>query len=1126
MGTNVSKPVGKDYRALAIPDPRWLAANISAADTTITQANPRPGVPVANRKTPMVLETSGEQAAGQSLIVATQKGGQPGPLGASFIWKNAADSATRWRGWDTPTAIASGEAVTWETGTGDPTDGVLTTQAGAVLVGSTTEIRRRDPTTNAWAVSAVVTTPTSGTICFLQLPEGRIHAYCVVDDLTPVGAEIAQVALYISDDDGVTWSQSSAACLGTSIDRTNYGTFGAASPGYEVRRMRCAYAGGQVLILVSAVRHALAASNWLNTVLQYASSDLGISFSLVEIYSAAGAGDTSAGAQVDVCATPGGTFAAAYVQGSAPSVIAPHYTPTRVKIFGSAFDLWSSVPPVLASDAFIYNGLLVDRDPGAGVAYEVTVADVAVCVDEVGTLAVLWNENPDLDPNNRTANVSFSFDGGSLFSRTVGWPYPNTFLIWYRNDSSGGPPSTVYSGVFRFSATYQRGRIVVLTNYIAATSTRDNSLLAFYLGGYSTVTRPFLDAARMDTTQSTFGNTWTGIERFTNSVGWTTTAVGVPTEAQSNAAPVSIMTTIAAESLYKSRANSSSQALAEWGVTVGTGYLEIQVDEGATIRTLRISQVRTTGPALVTLLVQDRNGGGLGVPTTLYTSALPTVDVRYQVYVGFEGGLTSVWWRAANTSADREWTQATDSAAVASAVSAAAAYTRAGQEASTTSQWARVSTGATSGNTITGSSSNPADLYGHAYSGHPVEVTGGLRLAAVDGPTYAGDPNATPTTADTWSIATRYDYQIENVFADVAPSPRRTWRSVGTSSAAVLTVTLNTTGLSATPLLGSVLAIGVFNANFQQVQVSYRTGAGLFLALGTLMLNAGQTGLRWIREGEVVRPDTSGATSASDYFTYNILEDSHFRLDAVNDVRAIATNSEGTWTDTTATRTRLLCSGITGAEGASGTAGEIWSRDGMLLIHDMPEVRQLRFTIPAGSTAEGYFEIGNLFVGHVAYFGRQYSRGRALTWTPNYDLTTSRSGARRAQSLGPTRRGVEFAWANENETDASQLGTSPPDADYIKAASNATEGVGNPADTGWKMAGIVEALRGAVTPVVYLAKVPMVTTIATDTTQVNRNLFMLGRVVSEPRIDTVLGDEWAAAGELVRIATVSIEEEV
>ena len=128
MASNVSRPVGKDYRALAIPDPRWLAANISAADTTITQANPRPGVPVANRKTPMVLETSGEQAAGQSLIVATQKGGQPGPLGASFVWKNAADPATRWRGWDTPTAIASGEAVTWETGTGDPTDGVLTTQ--------------------------------------------------------------------------------------------------------------------------------------------------------------------------------------------------------------------------------------------------------------------------------------------------------------------------------------------------------------------------------------------------------------------------------------------------------------------------------------------------------------------------------------------------------------------------------------------------------------------------------------------------------------------------------------------------------------------------------------------------------------------------------------------------------------------------------------------------------------------------------------------------------------------------------------------------------------------------------------------------------------------------------------
>ena len=47
-----------------------------------------------------------------------------------------------------------------------------------------------------------------------------------------------------------------------------------------------------------------------------------------------------------------------------------------------------------------------------------------------------------------------------------------------------------------------------------------------------------------------------------------------------------------------------------------------------------------------------------------------------------------------------------------------------------------------------------------------------------------------------------------------------------------------------------------------------------------------------------------------------------------------------------------------------------------------------------------------------------------------------------------------------------------------------------------------------------------------DTTQVNRNLFMLGRIVSAPRIETILGSEWATAGELARVATVAFEEEV
>jgi len=76
------------------------------------------------------------------------------------------------------------------------------------------------------------------------------------------------------------------------------------------------------------------------------------------------------------------------------------------------------------------------------------------------------------------------------------------------------------------------------------------------------------------------------------------------------------------------------------------------------------------------------------------------------------------------------------------------------------------------------------------------------------------------------------------------------------------------------------------------------------------------------------------------------------------------------------------------------------------------------------------------------------------------------------------------------------------------------------------MQGLVEALRGAATPCIYLPRVPMASAESGDTTLVNRNTFMLGRIVTAPRVETVVGSEWSNGGELARIATVTFEEEV
>jgi len=397
----------------------------------------------------------------------------------------------------------------------------------------------------------------------------------------------------------------------------------------------------------------------------------------------------------------------------------------------------------------------------------------------------------------------------------------------------------------------------------------------------------------------------------------------------------------------------------------------------------------------------------------------------------------------------------------------------------------------------------------------------GVRVRAVDGPAWDGD---------SWTITQRHEYGIENVFPNVSPSPRRTWRSDDTTAQNIVVQLDNTTDPGS--LLSRVLFIAAFNCNFRTMTVAYRdtTGAGAWTTLGTLALNQGQTGLRWTRDGHTIKPTTGAVvTSTDDYFTYNILEDSHVLIQtaaAADVVRRIKANTEGAWSNEATVRARLYCADIAATDAASGTVGEIWSKDGALIIRDCPDLCELRFTIPGGITATGYFEIGSLLVGHVAYFGRQYARGRAQRTAPNTALVTGRGGARRAQNYGPSRRSVEFGWANENEIDASQLGGVNALPDYILPATGSAYPVATHADTAYKMAGLIEALQGSATTAVYFARVPMVAAESTDTMMVNRNLFMQGRLVSDVRIEAIVGDEWDTSGELLRVATVTFEEDV
>jgi hypothetical protein len=337
------------------------------------------------------------------------------------------------------------------------------------------------------------------------------------------------------------------------------------------------------------------------------------------------------------------------------------------------------------------------------------------------------------------------------------------------------------------------------------------------------------------------------------------------------------------------------------------------------------------------------------------------------------------------------------------------------------------------------------------------------------------------------------------------------------------------TALSLSPLRGPLGALYLGGCNFRTATLEGRSGAGSYTTIGVIDMSAEASGLRWVRNGSIVEPDTSSATTAGYFWSYGALNGARFVPDttaaAGQTAKRIGKSSEGSWTDQAARRIRLQLQDVSGMA-TSGTSGAIVHHSGVLIWNNDPRYSGYRLTIQAQHTSEGYFQIGTMVLGSILAFGRRYSWGRSLDRAANVDLTTGRSGTRRAQVFGPSRRGVEFGWTDGSDVTALR---SPSAPDYVLAATSGGQAAATYFDAPLSIEGLVSELYGSATPVVYL---PWIERKALGTTwkASHPDLMMYGRVVSDVSIETVQGEEWitgsAANGEVVRTSTIRIEEEV
>ena len=253
------------YRGLLLRDPRFSAENLSAADSTATQASPTVDEPIATAgaEGTMDLEATGTSLAAAGYDVRAIKPGAAWgeDRGGRFSWRPTADSgdATKWRGWDPYSLITGTEYVRHISGAGKDEiacwpDAITTagervhvvySHIGSSIVDHLYS-RNLDPVTGQWTevsiASSAVGENTYGPAAIVELPGGRL----LVIQQRASDPEVMET--YISDDHGASWSAGSHKRKSAGIQDTDF-TFVAGSSFIKVRAV---YHNGYITMIREA----------------------------------------------------------------------------------------------------------------------------------------------------------------------------------------------------------------------------------------------------------------------------------------------------------------------------------------------------------------------------------------------------------------------------------------------------------------------------------------------------------------------------------------------------------------------------------------------------------------------------------------------------------------------------------------------------------------------------------------------------------------------------------------------------------------------------------------------------------------------------------------------------------
>ena len=1058
-----------DYlRGFLIPSISISKESLWEAQSQYTQANARAGIPEAQSDgVNLTLSSIGSQ--GEEITVETIQGGLPGE--ARFKWSGA-DSKEL--GQDAAHILT--EAGYWRYSANATAGRYFYSDCVSALDGSIWVITERDNLSNVHTIdlykqerngaitfkktfaSQPGTFSSDGLPTITRLQDGSL----LVAYFQYTSGTALNIKVHRSLDNGDTWKEIAPRGLADSISST-----------YEPQKMKMITVDNTVVLFIELLTTSR------NRLAQYISRDGGTTFTLVDDIS-----DSSDGYfhQPSPVALPDGTIGVAYISNTTELKFTKIPNP-GIRL---SSNYWTAAKEKTISVGTTFSKVVSNQMSEGQVTAYVHEGIIWVVAQQYNNGRLIGFYSDDL-------GESWKYASGGTSVTT------NGYILNYDSNSDR---------VKNLSSCVHEGRVKIIAHH-------ENSVWYFALGGYSNFSYP----ARKDNPSwyqyLVWESTYIPVMLPATSSQYTTTGAGSQTLDSEG-----LYISTSGNTRYYTYNHSASyfdegqvirvRLQVDQNTSVAADYivLDINQDDGVNSTLLKLRFSTTT--------IQVRDGAGIKATIT------HDMTESTEIVIGLTDTSAKIYYRTADGAQAKKWDRLSITG-----------ITKKGTGLGNTIQWGHKSfSGVLTYNShwqeVSITSGEQAGLFDFSLRGARYTPLGeyqyidqGLAITAKDAPARG---------EDVYQISPRYDYPIDNIFHKISLSPRVTWRSEASNALQRIPLYIDPEVAATDKSLGlsDVLGMHLSNINFRRCSLKIWSGSS-WLALASIDTSTGFQGT-YIKKG-----NTLISNDNDKMFLLHYGEAIGWRAELIVEATKtvvtvkIKMNSEGIWTnqsdakqaviqyDTSLTdHTTIPASGIIRLIPDSITF--LKSRlDGVNLGQ-----YALALEIPNQNTLEGYFQIGSMLMGSVAFPAPQYQRGRTISYSPNIQGQESLDGMFFSRKMSNGRRTASIAWTEPIDT--TRLYNLTPDYWKISNTSGA-QPIANYGDP-YLMNGIFRYLSNR-EPLVYLPSID----VAAFRTGLNGNneillnrraQHMLARTTGEVSVESVIGEEMV--NEMFRVATVNLEE--